>query len=87
LIESRTTRRFWRLFSDLPADVQEEARRMYRLFRDNPGHPSLHFKRLEGENMIYSARIGLSYRALGIMKGSRVLWYWIGSHAQYDRLV
>jgi hypothetical protein len=86
LIESRTTRRFWRLFDSLPVEVRRDAREAYGLFRINPWHPSLHFKRLEGEDLIYSVRIGLGYRALGVMKKNRVIWYWIGSHAEYDRL-
>jgi hypothetical protein len=87
LIESRTTGRFWRLFSELPDEVQREAKRAYRLFLNNPAHPGLQFKKLEGEDAIYSARIGLDYRALGVMKKNRIVWYWIGSHADYDRLV
>jgi len=87
LIASRTTRRFWRLFADLPAEAQQEANRAYRLFRSNPAHPSLHFKKLEGEDYIDSVRVGLGYRAIGVMRESRVVWYWIGSHAEYDRLV
>jgi hypothetical protein len=87
LIQSRTTRQFWRSFSDLHPDVQQEAKRAYRLFQTNPAHPGLHFKKLEGEDNIYSARIGLDYRALAVMKRDRVVWYWIGSHSEYDRLV
>ncbi len=87
MIESQTTRQFWRLFGDLPPEVQQEAKRAYRLFRANPAHPSLHFKKLEGEDDIYSVRIGLDYRALAVMKRNRVVWYWIGSHSDYDRLV
>jgi len=87
LIKSRTTRRFWRLFSDLPLDVQRDAERAYRLFQSNPAHPGLQFKKLEGEDDIYSIRIGLEYRALAVMKKDRVIWYWIGSHDDYDRLV
>ncbi len=75
------------MFSHLPADAQNDARRSYRLFQDNPSHPSLQFKKLEGEDDIYSARIGLGYRALAVMRKDRVVWYWIGSHAEYDRLV
>ena len=75
------------MFADLPPDVQQDARRAYRLFRTNPLHPGLHFKKLEGEDDIYSARIGLDYRALAAMKGDRVVWYWIGSHSEYDRLI
>jgi len=72
--------------ASLTAEVQADAKQAYGKFRVNPWHPSLHFKKLEGEEMIYSVRIGLEYRALGIMKKSRVIWYWIGSHADYDRL-
>jgi len=87
LIRSRTTRRFWRLFRDLPADVQRDAQQAYRLFRANPVHPGLQFKKLEGEDDIYSARIGLDYRALAAMRKDRIVWYWICSHADYYRLV
>jgi len=47
----------------------------------------LHFKKLEGEDDIYSLRIGLEYRALAVRSKDRVVWYWIGSHNEYDRLV
>ncbi len=87
MIRSRTTRQFRRLFADLPADVQREAKRAYRFFQTNVAHPSLHFKKLEGEDGIYSARIGLDYRALAVMKKDHVVWYWIGNHSEYDRLV
>jgi hypothetical protein len=86
-MRSRTTRQFWRLFSDLPADAQRQAQRAYRRFQSNPAHPGLQFKKLEGEDDIYSARIGLEYRALAVMKKDRVVWYWIGSHSESDRLV
>lgn len=86
-MESRTTRQFWRLFSDLPFDVQREAKRAYRIFQTNPAHPGLQFKKLEGEEDIYSARIGLGCRALAVLKKGRAIWYWIGSHSEYDRLV
>ena len=86
-MQSYATREFWRLFSKLPSDIQHDAKRAYRLFQNNPAHPGLQFKKLEGEGAIYSARIGLDYRALAVMKKDRVVWYWIGSHADYDRLV
>lgn len=87
MIESKTTRQFWRLFYALPPETQQDAKRAYRLFRSSPAHPGLHFKKLEGEEDIYSARIGLDYRALAVMKRDRVVWYWIGSHSEYDRLI
>jgi hypothetical protein len=86
-VESRTTRRFWRLFAALSSDVQKDAKRAYQIFQENPGHPGLQFKKLEGYDDVYSARIGLAYRTLAVVKGDRVVWFWIGSHADYDRLV
>jgi hypothetical protein len=86
-MQSRTTRQFWRLFSQLPFDVQRDAKRAYRLFLNNPSHPGLQFKKLEGDKDIYSARIGLDYRALAVLKKDHIVWYWIGSHSDYDRLV
>jgi hypothetical protein len=86
-MRSRATRQFWRLFSDLPSDAQKDAKRAYRLFLGNPAYPGLQFKKLEGENNIYSVRIGLGFRALGAMKADRIIWYWIGNHSEYDRLV
>jgi len=70
-MQSRTTRKFWRLFRDLPNDIQRDAKRAYRLFQANAAHPSLQFKKLEGEDDIYSAGIGLDYRALAVMKNDR----------------
>src|ERR1039457_4530947 len=69
----------WRLFVDLPLDVQRDAKRAYRLFQSNPGHPGLQFKKIEGADDIYSARIGLGYRALAVVEEDRVVRYWIGS--------
>ncbi len=71
----------------MPSDVQGDAKRAYRLFQSNPAHPGLQFKKLEGGDDIYSVRIGLDYRALAVVKKDRVVWYWIGSHSDYDRLV
>jgi len=60
---------------------------LYRLFSANPAHPGLHFKKLQGEDNIYSARMGFDYRALAVMQGDSVVWCWIGSHAEYGRLI
>lgn len=87
MIVSHATSQFWRLYEALPREVRQEARHAYRAFRVNPRHPSLHFKKLEGKASLYSVRVGLGYRALGVMHKSQILWFWIGSHADYDRLV
>jgi hypothetical protein len=64
-----------------------QARRAYQLFRQNPSHPGLNFKKIDEENDIYSARIGLGYRALGQIDGEAIVWFWIGPHGDYDKLV
>jgi hypothetical protein len=87
VIESRTTREFRGSYSRPPEEVREHARRAYRLFRNDPHHRSLRFKKVDEEANIYSVRIGLGYRALGVMEGSTVVWFWIGSHADCDRLL
>jgi hypothetical protein len=86
-MNSRTTRRFRELFAALPAHVRQQAREAYQLFRANPSHPGLHFKKVHPDPPIYSARVGLGYRAVGVMTGDTVVWYWIGSHADYDLLL
>jgi len=87
VIESRTTREFRGTFASLPDDVREHAQRAYRLFRADPRHPSLRFKKVDEESNVYSVRIGLGYRALGVMDGSTIVWFWIGSHAECDHLL
>lgn len=70
----------------LPAHVQQLARRNYEFLRQDPTHPSLHFRPIrDGE--FYTVRIGLHYRALGVPVPEGVQWFWIGTHAEYDRLV
>jgi hypothetical protein len=85
VIPSRTTRAFREAFASLPNGVRRQAERAYRLFRRDPRHPSLRFKKVDKEGNIYSVRIGLGYRALGVMEGSIVVRFWIGSHAECDR--
>lgn len=84
---SQVTRDFLDRFRRLPTEVQELARRAYKLWRDNPRHPSLRFKRIHGTEQLYSVRIGLGWRALGLLDDETITWFWIGSHADYDMLI
>jgi hypothetical protein len=86
-VNSVATRRFWNLFHALPAEVQELAVKDYRLWQRDPQHPSLHFRRLKGSADRFSVRIGDHYRALGSLAADTITWVWIGTHAEYDRLV
>jgi mRNA-degrading endonuclease RelE of RelBE toxin-antitoxin system len=86
-MNSHTTDKFRKALTELPADIRKQARESYRLFVDNPRHPSLHFKPIHPTRPIYSARIGIHYRAVGILDGDDIIWYWIGHHSEYDRLI
>lgn len=86
-VNSVATRRFWAAFQALPGDVQELATKNYRLWQRDPQHPSLHFRRLQGSRDRFSVRVGDHYRALGTLTEDTITWVWIGTHAEYDRLV
>lgn len=86
-MKSRVSARFRRCFAELPEPVRVRARKAYRIFLADPGHPGLRFKQVHPVDPIVSARVGLGHRALGVRKGDEVIWFWIGSHADYDRLV
>lgn len=86
-MKSRATPKFWRCYEHLPRRVQQRARKAYQLWMANPDHPSLQFKRVDEEEPIYSVRVTGDYRALGLLEGDTVIWYWIGRHDEYERLL
>ena len=86
-MKSRTTARFRQAFANLPQQVQQQTREAYRQFKQDPSYPSLRFKKVHPELPIYSARIGKSYRAVGQLDGDTVIWFWVGAHAEYDKLL
>jgi len=86
-VTSLTSERFRKTYRELPEAVQRRARFACQTFRDDPFHPSLQFKQVHAMRPSYSVRAGLGYRALGVREGDAVIWFWIGSHAEYDRLV
>jgi hypothetical protein len=77
---------FWRCFDLLPANVKQLAREHYALLKQNPSHPSLQFKHVKN-GAFRSFRISLGYRALGVPVDQGIQWFWIGSHADYDKLI
>ncbi len=86
-MNSSRTAQFRKAFEALPAQVQEQAREAYRQFKQNPAHPSLHFKQVHPSKPIYSVRITGDYRAVGIRDHDDIVWFWIGSHQAYDKLI
>lgn len=84
-MNSQTLPSFWAAYHVLEASVRARARKAYKLWRQNPFHPSLHFKCINDEERIWSVRITLSFRALGVLDSDTVTWFWIGSHDDYER--
>jgi hypothetical protein len=86
-VKSQTTAAFRKRFATLPAEVRGQARAAYRLFLANPHHSSLHFKRVHPVEPVYSARVGRNYRVVGLIEDGVIVWFWIGPHEQYERLL
>jgi len=84
---SHTTDRFRRAFANLPNEIQHQAKDAYKQFQRDPFYPSLRFKRVHSTKPIYSVRINIEYRALGIQDESEMVWFWVGSHDDYTKLL
>ena len=72
---------FWAAYDRLPLSARQLADRSFELLKEDPRHPSLHFKRV---GRFWSVRVGLRYRALAVEDGDDLVWFWIGPHAEYD---
>jgi len=83
-VKHRTSPRFWACFGRLPQSARSVARRNFDLLKENPSHPSLHFKKV---GKLWSARAGSHYRALAVEDGSDFIWVWIGPHDEYERMI
>jgi hypothetical protein len=80
----RTTARFWTSLARLPEPIQRVARQNFALLKVNPAHPSLHFKKI---GKLWSARVGINYRAVAVEDGADFIWVWVGPHDEYQRLI
>jgi len=78
---------FFMLYRALPEQIRQQARQAYAFFQQDPHHPSLRFRQVHPTRSIFSARIGLHYRVVGVREGNDIFWFWIGSHAEYDSLL
>ena len=79
-----TTPDFWKHYERLPQHVQKLADKNFELLNENPYHPSLHFKRI---GPFWTARVGISYRAVALEEEDGLYGFWIGGHDAYDRLI
>ncbi len=76
---------FWVCFNSLPASIQQQAQEKYHLWQQDAFNAALHFKPLFAD--VWSVRINQAYRALGRRKGILIVWFWIGTHAEYDQVL
>ena len=83
-MKSKAVPSFWEGFERLPVRVQAAARKQYELWLKDPYHPSVRYKRIGN---FWSARVTGSYRALGVMDGDIVIWFFIGTHDDYEKLL
>jgi len=84
---SHTTQSFRKALLKLPDYVRSQARVAYRQFLEDPYYPSLQFKCIHATDPAYSARINIDYRAVGILNNNEIVWFWIGPHSEYDKLL
>jgi hypothetical protein len=83
-VRHQANARFWSLYEELPDQVRRLADKSFALLKDDPRHPSLHFKRV---GRLWSVRIGGRHRALAVEEGGTFAWFWIGDHAAYERVI
>ena len=83
-VNHRATQAFWKAYHALPEEVRRTADNAYALLKRDSRHPSLHFKKV---GRLWSVRVGLFYRALAVEHEADLVWFWIGTHAEYDKLV
>ena len=79
--------RFRQLLSAAPEQVQLKADQVYRQWSVNPEHPSLRYKKVHASLPVYSVRIDRNWRAVGVLREETVIWFWIGAHNEYEKLL
>jgi hypothetical protein len=84
---SHTTKQFRKLYENMPEQIREQARQAYSQFIKDPYYSGLHFKRIHSSEPIYSIRITKDYRAVCVHHDYEIIWFWIGSHSDYDKLI
>ena len=83
-MKSRVVANFWDSYNRLPNEIQVLALKQYALWQTNPRHPSLRFKKV---GLYWSARVTDDYRAVGIIDEETIVWFFIGTHAEYNRIL
>jgi hypothetical protein len=86
-VKSRTTSEFRRLLSALSPRARKDAQKAWRIWQADPAAPGLQFKKLQLQGNYWSARVNDDHRAVGLLRGDTIIWFWIGSHREYERLL
>lgn len=86
-MKSVTTERFRRQYAAASEQRQRQIKRAYKLWQENTAHPSIRFKKVHDTEPIYSARVDLDWRAVGVFQEDTVVWFWVGPHDEYDALL
>jgi hypothetical protein len=83
-VTHHTASRFWVHCETLPAAVRTQADKQFALLKANPSHPSLRRKKV---GRFWPARVNAEIRALAVQIEDTFVWFWIGDHREYDRLI
>jgi hypothetical protein len=83
-VTHHASKKFWHFYKQLPRGIGRLADRSFKLLKQNPRHPSLHFKNV---GRFWSVRVGIHHRALAIQDGEAIVWFWIGHHTEYDQIL
>lgn len=84
-MKSNTVPSFWKNYMKLEKDIRLRAKKSYKLWIDDPFHPSLRFKCINQSENIWAVRVTLGYRALGVLDSDTITWFWVGSHDKYEK--
>lgn len=86
-MKSQALPQFWELYYQLPRNIRLRAAKAYQIWRVHPESPGLQFKQVSSRRPVYSVRITHAYRALGLVDGDTIYWFWIGAHDEYERII
>jgi hypothetical protein len=83
-LKHRASPDFWTCYTALPPEIQKLANQAYEHLKQDPQYPSVRLKKV---GRFWSARVGGNYRALAVEAEGTLVWFWIGRHAEYDKLL
>lgn len=83
-MKHKASPKFWKYYNRLPPEIQRLADESYEHLKRDPRHGSLHFKKV---GRYWSVRVGMHYRAVAVQEDENFVWFWIGHHSEYDKLI